>query len=178
MTTVQKLESLGIKPIYEEYYPLTKEDIQEVTGIIGEPLPANYIQLVSTYGCAYFPGHQVEVKCIDSPPPDISDDPFLPISSLFGGGDKQHRLVQQVKDSWGRIPHKMIPIASDYNGNWYCLTIAGRNAGSVFFWDATREFFPDDSGESHNSPSASIPSNTTLIATSLEDFIDRLEITA
>jgi hypothetical protein len=175
MNPIDKLESLGIRPIYGQYYPLEAADVSLLRTILGAPIPPDLEVLISSYGCAYFPGHKVVVECLESPPPAVSDTNFLLISSLFGGGTQKHRLTQQLQLYHGRIPKNMIPIASDYNGNLFCLSIMGADAGKVFFWDASREPVPEDYIEE----GVPIPddleySNVLLVADSVHDFLNRL----
>jgi hypothetical protein len=176
MNPFNKLEMLGIRPIYERYYPLEADDIALLTSILGGPIPADLLALASRYGAAYFPGGKVTVRCIEPPPSEISDTGDLLISSLLGGGNQQHQLVKKVQLFRGRMPFHMIPFASDYDGNFFCLSTGGNDAGKVFFWDGDREVAPEDYIEQGLPvPGALAYSNLTLVADSLQDFLDRLQ---
>lgn len=177
MIPSDKLLSLGIRPIYERYCPLGPEDLALLTEALGKPLPPDYLELVSAFGCAFFPGHRVVVNCINQPPPEVSDTGFLLVSSLLGGGTQKHRVVQQLQLTRGELPSDLIPIASDYFGNLFCLSIGGEFAGKVFFWDASREPTSEEDGEQGlPGPTKLSHHDLTLVAASLHDFINRLEI--
>lgn len=48
-------------------------------------------------------------------------------------------LVTWIKRYKNRIPSDLIPIAVDPGGNLICLSIMGKDAGKVYFWDHENE---------------------------------------
>jgi hypothetical protein len=67
--------------------------------------------------------------------------------------DTVYRLV------WDAVPPKTLPFAEDWAGNFYCLMLAGPQAGKVVYWDHER-----DAGDD----------TVDLLAHSVEDFYARL----
>jgi hypothetical protein len=57
------------------------------------------------------------------------------------------------------LPPGALPIAQDWGGNFYCLMVAGPEAGCIVYWDHER-----DEGDHHTDP----------VAQSLDEFLDSL----
>lgn len=82
---------------------------------------------------------------------------------LFGSEADRGALLENMEDYQGRIPKNPIPIGSDPYGNLHCLGVRGKELGKIYFWD-------------HEGPGKTEQDwkNVTLVASSFEDFIDRL----
>jgi SMI1-KNR4 cell-wall len=90
---------------------------------------------------------------------------FLPI-----GDEHKSNLrddIQALKIESYRIPHRMIPIASDSLGNLICISCAEEDLGYVYFWD--HELEPEIMTEP-------FPENLYLIATSFPEFLASLTL--
>ena len=62
MCIEEKLLGLGLKPIGGQYSPMSFKEIKQLERILGDTLPDDYKNFVSTYGCSYFPNHMVLVR--------------------------------------------------------------------------------------------------------------------
>lgn len=78
----------------------------------------------------------------------------------------RHLLLFKIEEK--RMPRHVIPIAHDPGGNLICISCAGHDGGSVYFWDHEREVdysIADDSDYS----------NLYFIADSFDAFINGLQ---
>ena len=66
------------------------------------------------------------------------------------------------KQTTGRVPGHLVPIADDGCGNLVCLAFVGPDAGKVFFWDHESETEPTSFKNVH------------LVANTFNDFIQML----
>ena len=70
--------------------------------------------------------------------------------------DQLDRVYELVGDV---MPPGALPVAEDWAGNFYCLLVAGSEAGRIVYWDHER-----DLGDHHTDP----------VAQSLNEFLDSL----
>ncbi|MCZ2340638.1 MAG: SMI1/KNR4 family protein [Bacteroidales bacterium] len=167
----QKLEELGIVPLYGEFYPLTPEDVRFLEQQIGNVLPDDYKRFILKYGCAHFFNSNVVVRAIEPPPEDLSDADWLAFAVFFGSCE-QYRLLDEIDLVRGRMPDTVIPIAGDYGGNLFCLGVGGEDLGKVYIWDFHNE--PDTQDyldEGLPVPDRLMYSNMGLVSKSFSDFI-------
>lgn len=100
---------------------------------------------------------------------------FFPIRGLdlnpFGGIHYFFGVTRPIASSnvgWmhktlkGRMPRELLPIAGDGSGNIICLSRAGVNEGTVYYWDHDAEHSPATYG------------NVYFIAESFDAFLDSI----
>lgn len=75
-----------------------------------------------------------------------------------------YQITQMINDYRGRIPRKLLPVASDPFGNLLLLDTGARSAGAVYFWDHEGENMEGDPWWK----------NIALVATSFTDFVSKL----
>jgi ankyrin repeat protein len=66
------------------------------------------------------------------------------------------------------LPNRLIPIGVDHGDNVFCLSLSGKDAGKVYWWDHENSFVPDP-------PKRVIPDMTgiSLVADSFEKFLNQ-----
>jgi ankyrin repeat protein len=67
-----------------------------------------------------------------------------------------------------RLPPRLVPIAEDPGGDRFCISVLGKDAGKIYFWNHEEEFRLD-------SPDSGIPddSGISLVADSFEQFLNQ-----
>jgi hypothetical protein len=88
---------------------------------------------------------------------------FFSIDGPDGESDyikKCYDIVENLNDFEGRIPNNFLPIACDDGGNQICLSLYGKDKGSVWYWDHEAEHYP------------STYSNCYKVADSFQDLLD------
>lgn len=177
MTIDEKVQSLGIHPIYGRYYPLEPTEIKALEKTLGYSLPEKYKDFVSRYGCSHFPHQRVQVRSVQPAPPHISDSDLLDFSDFLGGGNQKHRLLWHIEAFRGRMAPTVIPIASDHYGNLFCLGLGGDTRDRMYLWDLDNEPSVEDYLEaSLGVPEDLFYSNMILVAKSFRDFVGQMEI--
>jgi len=121
---------------------LNSARIKAVERLIGSRLPAEYIEYLQQHepiveGGFSIPFDGEKCRIRNTFRLDAADD-----SSQL---DDVCRLVADV------LPCGALPIAEDWAGNFFCLTLTEPNAGQVMFWDHERD--ADDSSIRLVSPS-------------------------
>ena len=120
---------------FEPYYPMkarrrdaTDADFERLQAALGGALPADYVAFVRECG-----GIELEHAYIVLDDGDARRN----VEAFFGFGEAKygfdlHAKLERFSD---RLPHGMLPIASDAAGNLFVLVVAGADAGAVLFWD-------------------------------------------
>jgi hypothetical protein len=154
----EKLKSIKIKSLGG--ISPSAENIRQVEEEVGTKLPPAYLALISDHGCWYTPWgytrfsfrqHGREMGMLNA---------FFGVM-MSGSYD----IAKNYKMYKGRMPVGLLPIANDPGGNIICLSTAGDDKGSVYFWDHEEE--RPGLGPSY--------SNLYPLSGSLEEFIDTLE---
>ena len=173
----------GIYAVEKErgFLPMTEEEIRELEGVIGNPLPSDYRAFLQFYGRAVF-GKLTSFPCIE-PPPSSGPNNRQPLD-LFYGSDREpfQSLSKSIGRYRGRMAPTMIPIASNMFGDQICLGVAGSEREKVYFWDHDDERDEGDFRAVYGNDKP-IPhdwwfQNTYLIANSFEEFILALEVSS
>ena len=80
-------------------------------------------------------------------------------SYTLDGGAREHQLDRLHALVGDVLPAATIPVASDQGDNFYCLVLAGTDAGKIVYWDHERDL--DDH-------------RVEVVADSLDQFFTRL----
>jgi ankyrin repeat protein len=83
--------------------------------------------------------------------------------------DDWSRLFEQMKDKEAPVlPLRLAPIATDPFGNFFCISVSGKDAGKIYFWHHEESFIPDP-------PRKVVPddSGISLMADSFDDFLNQ-----
>ncbi|HEX8776137.1 MAG TPA: SMI1/KNR4 family protein [Pyrinomonadaceae bacterium] len=87
------------------------------------------------------------------------------VDRFLGVHNKEHNNLMDYLETYkGRIPPNFFPIAHDPGDNLICISVAGADKGSIYFWDHDRE--GNDGPPNY--------SNVILISESFEEFIEGL----
>lgn len=119
--------------IVEPGEAVTPDELQVFEEKIGQPLPSAYRDFL----LAHNGGRPIPcVIDIDDCPSGATDvQVFLGLTGPFES--------ETLEWSWdvfrGRIPERLLPIADDSFGNLFCISLAGNDAGEVFFLDRYEE---------------------------------------
>ena len=54
-------------------------------------------------------------------------------------GAREHQLDHVYALVDDVLPPSTIPVAADWGGNFYCLVLAGSQAGKIVYWDHERD---------------------------------------
>jgi len=88
-------------------------------------------------------------------------------------------LSENIETYQGRIPPEFVPIAGNGFGDQFCLVVRDSECGKVYLWDhedeRTQETYSWQYGEGKTAPNEWLYGNVYLVASSLEDFLTRLE---
>jgi len=167
MTTIDaKMHVLGIEPIYDDFRPLRREKLIELERTLGARIPASYKAFLQQFGCSYTPGRVVCVRSIAQPPSEVTSGNTLELGVFLGAGEKTHDLLRTMALNGDRLPPRGLPFANDPSGNLFLLRC--ENPEEVYFWSHMH----DEEGETFDRHGSSL----TLVATSFEDFVARLEV--
>jgi len=137
--------------------PLSMTDIDELERSLGIALPNDYRAFLLKYngGRPTPNGFPIE---------GLKGNPMGSIQVFFGIGSP----IESCNLDWnyathnGRVPTNLFPIACDDGGDLVCLSLYGKDAGAVVFWDYFNE--PDE-------PSYQ---NAYHIAGSLAEFLESI----
>ena len=149
--------------------PLPESVLANAEAELGCRLPEDYRDFLLQYGgngylrSRHLLGSQLGQEGIDCPVIDV----------LYGYRPGElFDLVNEWDAFRERIPRELVPIGVDGGRDQYCLSIAGKDRGAIFFWDAEDEpaayFGPP--------PMPDIWSNCTLYAHSFAEFLEALFI--
>lgn len=159
------MDTLRLSPVQQEYSAPSEADIDTIAREVQQPIPEQYRKFFCAFG-GQAPGGYAYFGFL-SPHPTMKRG----VIDVFFGvipGDS-YDIFWNLQTYKGRIPSKLLPIASDPGGNIICLSLQGQDLGSVYFWDHSRE---EDVG-GNEEPGFS---NVYLIARSLDEFINSLEM--
>jgi hypothetical protein len=127
-------------------------------------LPLDYLEFLNKDGRTFFLNDNHVSTDLVSP------DLHIGLSCLFGLQNEEPNLFSENKTYGARIPPGLIVIGdSNGGGDMICLDIAGKQAGSVYFWDHDREMAEDGSFNEDYS-------NTTLLASSFRQFLECINL--
>lgn len=138
---------------------LTATDIENFEKKIKHLLPDDYKKfLLENNG-----GHPE--NCVFSYAMDDKENESLVniFNAIYTGKTYNLLIDYEYYQEQKRIPKNMLPIADDPFGNLICLSISGKDYGSVYFWDHELEVLR---------PAFE---NLFLISDSFQDFIDNLK---
>jgi SMI1/KNR4 family protein SUKH-1 len=115
-----KLVELGIEPLDGgSFQPFTESQIAELRRKVDAQLPEKYERFLTVFGCS---GFSREVNCTPT------DKPLY--FGWFFGFDE---LLLAIECSRETLPESIIPIGEDGGGNAFCLGVAGKDFGKVYF---------------------------------------------
>ena len=144
----------------------TEEDVSYVEQHIGSRLPEGYRFFLLQYGSekAYF--NELVGFAIETYPDGVCCiDTFIgavPVETHYC-----YDLVSHRKEIEGYLPNNILPVADDGAGNYVCLSVAGDDAGQVYFWNH------EEVRGIEEEPSCK---NMEFVASSFTDFITKLQI--
>lgn len=169
------LEKLGIRPIYDKYYPLQASELAEVERLKACKLPLDYLQFVTKYGWSGF-SPEVSVRSIEQPPSDFTDEDVIGVEKFYGGEMDGYGLLRMAHSTFCEsMPLETIPIASSYGSSQFILGLGGSDLNKVYFWNFEGWPDPDDYlDEGIKVPEDWQYENLTLVAESFTDFLNRL----
>jgi hypothetical protein len=171
----EKIDSLGgIEPSGSR--PLRSEELKEIESYLGVRLPNLYRTLLLTFGAFDF---KESVK-LDP----ITDNPkicTIGFAGFYGAPEKQFDgLLYHIKRYWNSLPRNLIAIANNVFGDLICLGIRSKEKGKLYFWSFQDRpdlgLYWEAHGYDQPPPRELMFRNIHLIATSLEDFLMRLEV--
>ena len=144
--------------------PLSEADLQGVEQRYGLKFPLDYRQFLLRFNggkpdkCLFrFKGKRVYSECVHYFL-SMSDNPDISF----------HVYYKSYKIDSKRLQPDVIPVAFDPGGNLICLSVAGKNVGTVFFWDHEQE--TSERGE--------FGKNQRVIAGSFREFLGGLKFEA
>lgn len=144
---------------------LTSKDIKRFEKQRGVTLPDDYRAFLLKSNGGY-PDVDVAFSFREGGrPSDSVLSQFYPLDK--GSEDSNLDEVYEMFVEAGRMPPNLVPIGDDAFGNQICLSVAGKDAGAVYFWDHERE--PDPARK------PVVFRNLSLIADSFSDFLASLE---
>lgn len=115
-----KLAELGIEPLDgETFQPFSEVQIAELRGKVHAQLPEGYERFLATYGRS---GFSRLVNCTPFANP-------LYFGWFFGFDE----LLLAIECCQEDLPETIIPIGEDGCGNAFCLGLAGKDFGKVYF---------------------------------------------
>jgi hypothetical protein len=161
-----KMEQFQLYDVREGMYLQPKDqDIKQIESEIGYTLPPDYVDFLTYYG-GFSPLITAEYFFQGK----IAKDNGSVMGVIYGfmPGDC-YDLVENHQTYKGRMPHNIIPIAEDGMGGQICLSLDGKDKGSVYFWDHDFEETIKEGKEPGYS-------NLYLIARSFDDFINSLKV--
>ncbi|MEN9261835.1 MAG: SMI1/KNR4 family protein [Thermostichus sp. HHBFW_bins_43] len=177
----KKMRELHAEWVYEggakftdRYLPprrieVTEDDIKKIEAEIGHPLPENYVDFLIHYGGSAIRDGNAIIQTLE-PEKGLSE-----VASEIFFGYMPGYGYDLLEDGWRvykdeeqlRMPRSFLPIATDYGGNMFCLSLFGENEGKVYFWECQLEEMPKPGEEPGYS-------NVTLLAHSFDEFIESL----
>jgi hypothetical protein len=162
---LKKLEALGARSIIisdDEKADLISRVEAEI-----DSLPVSYRNLLH-YFCGDIEFDEMVAFHSDIPSPWSSSDGTDALDMIYGLKSKCGASVVDMFLTYkGRVPLGWFPIGAAPGGNQVCMCLDPSSYGSIGFWDHESEVAPD-------MPKSS--DGITMIAPTLEDFIDRLKV--
>ena len=168
-------------------HPMSEEEVITFERCIGARLPDDYRRFVQAFGACSFGGSSADNPYIVFEPlsklPSHVTSSGLALFEVFFGADNQTGrtagLLSRYLFYLRRVPGSMIPIGDDGGAGLICLGIRGADRGAVFYWDRHEE--PMDEETYYEDYGVPMPAeakrqNVYLIATSFEDFLNRLRL--
>jgi hypothetical protein len=160
----QLLIKCGIRPLRNQYLPLSPEQIQALETQVGL-FPAEYRELLSKYGDSVF-DKEVFFAPIDLRFRKICRTGWVTFDCIYGdiyNNDPWYSNSLQANIEWmkGRMPDTMIPIAATGEDH-ICLCLKGKDRYALFYWDRVEEPTIDNN-------------NIYRIADSFADFLTGLK---
>jgi hypothetical protein len=123
-----------IETMEDQGRTLTETDIEQLESQIEKPLPIDYKTFLLKYngGCPTPNAFPIE---------GLANNPFGTIQVFFrvGGHIESSNIDWNCEVYNGRLPDNLLPIACDDGGDLICISIYGKDAGAVVFWDAHQE---------------------------------------
>jgi cell wall assembly regulator SMI1 len=162
----EKMELLQCRDVLKGMYKRPKiEDIRQIEAEIGLTLPPDYVDFLTHYG-GFAPGLYAvfSFQRLNAVYDESMADVFYGV--LPGNG---YDLIGSYREYKGRMPHNLIPIASDPGPGEICLSVDGEDKGAVYYWDR----YLEEDVEENVEPGYS---NVYLIAKSFDDFIHSLKV--
>jgi hypothetical protein len=192
MQIQQEIDRLGgIQPLKGQYYPLSKDEIQEVEQQLGRRLPDAYVWLLSTYGAFLFVNTVVFAPSKQAPEyrhaphlglPNGEDFLGSEVGVFYGKNEAKHTftLRQKLRVFRDRMPDGFLPFADDGLGNQLCFGLDAVLSPKVYWWNHDLEWDAQDYEEETGKtmPAEAKYQNVYLVADSLEAFFKRLTISA
>ena len=130
---------MAIVTIEESFLPLpTEQDVFELDQQLGRPIPFDYRDFLLKHN-----GGSPTPECFHIRGNRAGD---IGIINWFYGltSDEDYDIREAVLTLRERIPAHFLPIGDDPGGNQLCISLAGEDAGTVYFWDHENEV---DEGE-------------------------------
>lgn len=142
--------------IADEYSSLTSDELDHLERQLAIRLPESYRSFLLAHNGG-------------RPSPDLflcKDGKGSFVQAFLGVHDGPHdnfvEYFQVFKVRRKAMPDNIVPVAHDPFGNQVCISVSGKDAGSVYFWDHERE------------PARPSYRNLHLIAASFADFLSGL----
>lgn len=97
-------------------------------------LPSDYRDFLLTYG-----GYGGSLICPSVRPEAYPDGAWLGVFFGFYEGDTTYHLPYVVEAYRERIPKRLVPIAGELGGSNWCISVSGKDQGSIYYWDVEEE---------------------------------------
>jgi hypothetical protein len=108
--------------------PVTEDDIHSLEGEIGYSLPRDYVSFLMKYG---FVAGRGDTRFTN---PDNPSEAETSVDVFYGLMDGDTYDLRAMRETFSdRLPSHLLPFASGSGGE-FCLSLAGPNAGKVFWW--------------------------------------------
>lgn len=139
--------------------PLSESEITTWEKTQGFSLPADYRQFLLTVNGG-------------RPTPDVFDIPGAGASTVHTFNslhdNSPYDLDEDMQAYSGRLPSRMITVASDDCGNVLAMSVSGNDLGFIYFWDHELEADP------HQGEDPESIDNLTMLTKSFQEFVDSL----
>jgi hypothetical protein len=162
----EKIEQLGgIRNDGLTGRTITADDVLRVEQHVGSRLPDDYRSFLLQYGSgqAYFDSVGFPIETY--PGGACGINAFIgavPLENSYC-----YDLISHYEQTRGDLPKNLLPIADDGAGNYVCLSVAGKDAGCIYFWNH------EEVMEAEDEPTYKY---VELVAQSFSGFINKLQI--
>jgi hypothetical protein len=118
--------------------PITDTELQIFENELGAVLPSDYREFLLTHNCA-----KVKPNCFMMDDRKGYNEGYNSVRHLFGICNIGWCSLRDHQKEYAgeRMPANLLPIGVDGDSSYVCLSIAGIDRGTVYFWDRHFEVF-------------------------------------
>ncbi|PIG95909.1 SMI1/KNR4 family protein [Deinococcus sp. UR1] len=110
----------------------TEEHLRSIEDTVGQPFPADYLDVLRTHNAAYFERQEFPVVT-----PDGSEDKSVAVLLSADGDEMDAESVlgqwRTLQDEYGLEPH-VVPFGMDGGGNLVCFDFSDDGEPAVVYW--------------------------------------------